>query len=145
MVTDASNDHSIFTFSGKGPKINSCSVKHRILRSGQKPKRLLQNLCWQKGLLYTGLFHRKRFHLGSLPDRRALAQAGFMSPKRATYYSHGMGYSFYHPSYHSRAGPSTARFPDQPEEGSWTCNVGGRPGPKQSGLALQPHYSVTSQ
>jgi len=91
------------------------------------------------------LFHRKWFHLGSLPDGRALAQAGFTSPKGATYYSHGMGYSSYHPSYHGRAGPSTGRFPDQPEEGSWTCNVGGRPGPKQSGLALQPHYSVTSQ
>jgi hypothetical protein len=91
------------------------------------------------------LFHRKRFHLGSLPDWRALAQAGFMSPKGATYYSHGMGYSSYHPSYHGQTGPSTGRFPDQPEEGSWTCNVGGIPGPKQTGLALQPHYLVTSQ
>jgi len=52
MVRDASNDHSTFTFSGKGPKIKSCSVNHRILKSGQKPKWLLQNPSLLKGLLH---------------------------------------------------------------------------------------------
>jgi len=50
-----------------------------------------------------------------------------------------MSYSSDHPSYHSQAGRSTGRFPDQPQEVSWTCNVGGRPAPKQSGVAFQRH------